>query len=73
LNSSSVDISESFKALNDIKYHLTAITCLIKQFEMLFPLKKWWKKAPKLSKTTSGVTRALIGEGVYAYIRVLPD
>ena len=50
LNSSSVDISESFKALNDIKYHLTVITCLIEQFEMLFPQKTWRKKPPNCRK-----------------------
>ena len=45
MTSSSVDISESFKGSNDIKYHLTVITCLIGQFEVI--LKKNGEKSPQ--------------------------
>ena len=47
MTSSSVDISESWKGSNDIKYHLTVIACLIEQFLNVIFLKKNGEKSPK--------------------------
>jgi predicted RNA-binding Zn ribbon-like protein len=62
LNSSCVDISESFKALNDIKYHLTVIICLIEQFEMLFPGKKGEKSPKTVEKPRFARNRQILQE-----------
>jgi hypothetical protein len=54
---------ESFKALlNDIKYHLTVITCLIGQFEMLFPPKNGEKSPQTVEKPRFARNRRILQE-----------
>jgi hypothetical protein len=62
LTSLSVDISESFKGSNDIKYHLTVITCLIEQFEMLFSQNNGEKSLKTVEKPRFARNRRILQE-----------